>query len=156
MTMVCYRAGGGWETQLIRIRPPPSRHPHSHSQHSPAGNGRWSSFGGCPCSPLCVAPGSLKSRFKDSRASPFTTPQKHCLWDGPRNLSYAAGNRLLSCLVLLWNSCTSFSFLRCSFLPPKLSRMAMPMLRSSVCVSHLAHRTNDLDCADSGTPRNEG
>lgn len=97
----------------------PSLHPHSHLQHKQAGGCSTFLFAG-------LKPGSLKPGFKDHRAPPSPHPS-NTICGTCWNLSYAACNRLLSCLVSIFNS-LFFSFFMCYFLPPKYTKMVMSTL----------------------------
>lgn len=105
--------GGGWDTAV----PPsssPSLHPHSHLQRREE---QLVLLLGRSCSSR-TKPSSLKSWFKAAGLSLHHTPR--ALPTGPAcNLSHASWDRLLSCLVLLFNSCTIFPLLLCDFSPPK-------------------------------------
>ena len=75
-------------------------HPHAHFQHKAAG--------GCSHSPLRLSnPKFTQARVQGPESCPGTTP-RNTIFGACWNLSYAGCNRLLGCLILIFNSCTVF------------------------------------------------
>lgn len=113
-----------------------------HMQHKHVERSCRSSYG-CPCSPLHLEPRSVSLGSRPQNFSPHP-PQEHHNGPAPTLLLLVAD---LSCLVLLFNPCAIFPLSMYYFLPPRQTKMAIPML----CIFYVsAHSTNVLcGCGDS-------
>lgn len=102
-TVACCGGGVGVEgTQLSHTGPPPSPHPHANFQHKAAG--------GCSHSLLRLSnPKFTQARVQGPESCPGTTP-RNTIFGTCWNLSYAGCNRLLGCLILIFNSCAVWFF----------------------------------------------